>query len=181
VEAVSHTIRSEEGEKLVELAQLPTVERGVVPITLQEFVEPVEQRHAHARLDHDIPFKRLDHLAAIAPDLDAATRYWADTLGIPQTGEVTNPAMIIRQFKIGDANFELLGPATPESPLRNRPPGLISMVALEVAGLAAAVAQAREAGFTVSDPAPGALPGTRAATIPADQLGGLSLQMLEYV
>jgi catechol 2,3-dioxygenase-like lactoylglutathione lyase family enzyme len=127
------------------------------------------------------PLKRLDHLAAVAPDLDASTRFWSDVLEIPLFGEVRSATSIIRQFKIGDAIIELLGPATPDSPLAQRPPGLVSMAAFEVSDMAAALAQARAAGFTVADPAPGSLPGTRVTTIPGSELSGLALQLLEYV
>jgi catechol 2,3-dioxygenase-like lactoylglutathione lyase family enzyme len=131
--------------------------------------------------NHAFPLKRLDHLAAVAPDLDAKCRFWEDVLGVPVAGEVRTPAMVIRQLRIGDAIFELLGPASSDSPLHRRPPGLVSMAAWEVEDLAAAVAQARAAGFTVPEPAVGVLPGTRTATIPAPELGGTAMQLLQYV
>jgi hypothetical protein len=89
--------------------------------------------------------------------------------------------MVIRQFQIGDAVMELLGPASADSPIHRRPSGLVSMIAWEVDNLTAAVDQARTAGFTVPDPATGVLPGTRTATIPAAELAGVAMQMLEYV
>jgi catechol 2,3-dioxygenase-like lactoylglutathione lyase family enzyme len=138
-------------------------------------------RARFALAPNTFPLKRLDHLAAIAPDLDASTHFWTDVLGIPLHGEVRTATSIIRQFKIGDAIIELLGPATPDSPLAQRPPGLVSMAAFEVTDMGAAVAQARAAGFTVADPAPGSLPGTRVTTIPGSELSGLALQLLEYV
>ena len=90
--------------------------------------------------------------------------------------------MVIRQLRIGDAILELLGPASPESPFAGRPAALASMAAWEVAGpLADAVALARERGFTVSDPEAGVIPGTRRASIPVGELGGVGMQLLEYV
>lgn len=127
------------------------------------------------------PLKRLDHLAAVAPDLDEKTRFWTDVLGVPLAGEVKTPTMLIRQFRIGDAVLELLAPASADSPLHQRPRGPVSLVSVEVPDLAAAVGQARAAGFTVSDPAPGPLPGTHIATIPPAELSGLALQLLQYV
>ena len=88
--------------------------------------------------------------------------------------------MTVRQLGIGDAILELLGDPTNSGPLRQRPFGLLSMASWEVADLEGAVALARAAGFTVSDPAAGALPGTRIATIPADELAGLRMQLLQY-
>jgi catechol 2,3-dioxygenase-like lactoylglutathione lyase family enzyme len=132
-------------------------------------------------LGHSLPLKRLDHLAAVAHDLDAKTQFWADVLGVSVTGEVVTPTMIIRQLRIGDAILELLGQAAPDSPLYQRPPGLVSIATWEVDDLETAVGQVRRAGFTVPDPAAGVLPKTRTATIPAAQLGGLAMQLLEYV
>jgi catechol 2,3-dioxygenase-like lactoylglutathione lyase family enzyme len=132
-------------------------------------------------LNHSFPLKRLDHLAAVTPDLEEKTRFWADVLGVPVAGEVTTPTMVIRQMRIGDAVLELLGSASPDSPIGKRPPGLVGMASWEVDDLDAAVRQAREAGFTISDAAPGPLPGTRIATIQGSDLAGFNMQLLQYV
>jgi methylmalonyl-CoA/ethylmalonyl-CoA epimerase len=141
------------------------------------------RRHADAGLyEHGLALRRLDHLAAIVPDIDEATRFWTDVLGVAVFGEVPmGTAAVIRQMKVGDAILELIGATAPDSPLRSRPAGLISMCAFEVADLAAAVAGARERGFTCPDPAPGPLPGTRVASVPGNELSGMTLQLLEYV
>ena len=89
--------------------------------------------------------------------------------------------MIIRQLKIGDAMLELLGPASPDSPMASRPAGQASMCAWEVPDLDEAVALARERGFTPSTPNTGVLPGTRVATIPGGELAGVGMQLLQYV
>ena len=179
------TVRAPDGRAIGEVAPLGDPERAVVDLRAIQYPEDSDARHRrHAEaglLAHAFPLKRLDHLAAVAPDLEAATRYWTDVLGVPLHGEVRTPALIIRQLKIGDAILELLGPATPESPIAQRPAGLASMVAFEVEDLEAAVAAARGAGFTPSEPGTGALPGTRTATIPAAELAGLSMQLLQYV
>jgi catechol 2,3-dioxygenase-like lactoylglutathione lyase family enzyme len=144
-------------------------------------LERAAAREARGLLAHDLPLTRLDHLAVIAPQLDETVAFWAGVLGVPVHGEVRGRGMVIKQMKLGNAIVELLGPETPESPLASRPAGLIAMAAYEVPDLAAAVATARERGFTLPDPAEGVLPGTRVATIGPDQMGGLSLQLLEYV
>ena len=60
-----------------------------------------------------------------------------------------------------DAVLELLGPASQDSPIRQRPQGLVSMASWEVGDLDVAVRPARGAGFTVSDPAAGPGAGCR--------------------
>jgi catechol 2,3-dioxygenase-like lactoylglutathione lyase family enzyme len=130
---------------------------------------------------HSFPLRRLDHLAVVTHDLEARARFWADVLGVAGAGEVATPAMVIRQLRLGDAVLELLGPAAPDSPVWKRPPGLVGMASWEVADLDAAVAQARAAGFAVTDPATGVLPGTRIATVQGTELAGVNMQLLQYV
>ena len=179
-------IHRADGTTVCDVAQVET--DGALPfrVTLVSYPETFHERYDRSlglgRFAHDFPLKRLDHLAVVAPDLEAATRFWADILEVQVSGEIATPQMIIRQLKIGDAILELLGPATPESPLASRAPALISMAAWEVAGpLDDAVALARERGFTVSEPEMGVIPGTRRASIPAGELGGTGMQLLEYV
>jgi catechol 2,3-dioxygenase-like lactoylglutathione lyase family enzyme len=159
------------------LAWLPLHDRTGTDLVL---VGQAEAAHPD-QPGHGFPLRRLDHLAAVTPDLEEKARFWGDTLGVPVSGAVLTATMIIRQLRIGDAVLELLGPASPDSPLRQRPPGLVSMASWEVLDLDASVRQARAAGFTVPDPAPGVLPGTRVATIPGPELAGVDLQLLQYV
>lgn len=185
VTATSVEVFGPDGRKGCDFALLAMQAPAAVSLALVQYVTPQDAaftvRQDAGLLNHALPLKRLDHLAAVAPDLDKTSRYWTDTLGIPVFGEVLSPTTRIRQFKVGDAIIELLGPATPDSPIHGRPPGLISMVAMEVPDVAAAVAHARAADFTAPDPATGVLPGTRTATIPAAELSGMALQLLEYV
>ena len=82
---------------------------------------------------------------------------------------------------VGNAIFELIGPTAADSPIAQRPEGLISMCAFEVPDLAGAVETLRQRGFTSGDPATGPQPRTRVASIPAPELSGMTLQLLEYV
>jgi catechol 2,3-dioxygenase-like lactoylglutathione lyase family enzyme len=185
LQATAEVVTDGEGRRIADFAPLSGVERAGVRLALVAYAQPLAERFARYReaglLAHDLPVKRLDHMAAMAPGLDDTTHFWTEMLGIPLAGKVTNPIMVIHQMRVGDVNFELLGPASAESPLAKRPPGLSSVIAVEVPDPQAAVARARAAGFTLNDAAPGVLPGTRTTTIAADQLGGLSLQLLEYV
>ncbi len=185
VSAVAHTLLIEDGSKLTDIAWLPLQARAGTDLVLVQPVATMEQQHSAAQqfggLNHTFPVRRLDHLAAVTHDLEATTRFWVEVLGIPLAGEVTTSTMIIRQFTIGDAKMELLGPAGPTSPIWQRQPGLVSLASWEVADLAATVDQVRQAGLSVSEPSTGVLPGTRIALIPATQLSGVAMQLLEYV
>jgi catechol 2,3-dioxygenase-like lactoylglutathione lyase family enzyme len=180
------SIERPDGSKVCDVAWVETGTALPFRISVIEYPETWDARYerskAAGRFDHTFPLKRLDHLAAVAPDLEAATRYWGETLGVPVFGEIRAPQLIIRQLKIGDAILELLGPAGPDSPMASRPASLASMAAWEVSGsLDDAVALARQRGFTVSDAEAGVIPGTRRASIPAGELGGIGMQLLEYV
>jgi catechol 2,3-dioxygenase-like lactoylglutathione lyase family enzyme len=179
-------IHASDGRKIANAAVVDTT--GALPfaVTLLQYPESWEARYersvAAGRFEHTFPLKRLDHLAAVAPDIEAATDFWTGTLGVSVAGEIRAPGMIIRQLQVGDAIVELLGPDGPGSRMAGRPAALASMAAWEVSGsLDDAVALARGRGFTVSEPEPGVIPGTRRASIPAGELAGLGMQLLEYV
>lgn len=171
-----------EGAEHYEVAILEPLPDAAATIGLIQWSQSQAERHtAFAQLgQHTFPLKRVDHLAAVAPDLDTSCMYWDEVLGVPTVGEVVSPVVVVRQLKIGDIVFELLGPSTPDSPIRQRPPGLGSSVSFEVPDLDAAIAQARAAGFDVPDQRIGTLPGTVVTTI-SDQLSGLTMQLLQYV
>jgi len=155
---------------------LPLLDRAGIDLVLRE-----EGPEIAGAPDHPFPLRRLDHLAIVTHDLKAKCAYWADVIGVPVSGEVRTPTLIIRQLRLGDAVLELLGAASPDSPINQRPPGPVRMASWEVPDLDRAVALARQAGFTPSDPAPGPLPGTRISTIPGPELAGVHMQLLQYV
>lgn len=171
------------GEKQYDVALLEPMPDAATGLGLIQYARSQSERHAsYASVgQHATPLKRLDHLAAVAPDLEASCTFWDEVLGVPTVGEVVSPTVVVRQLKIGDAMFELLGPATPDSPIRQRPPGLNSMFSVEVPDLDAAVAHTKAAGFEVEGPRIGTLPGTKVATIPGAQTSGLNVQLLQYV
>lgn len=176
---ISGTGQDGTGYEVVILADMPD---AAATIGLIQWSRSQQERYDAfaSRGRHTFPLKRLDHLAAVAPDLDTSCRFWDEALGVPTVGEVISPVVVVRQLKIGDAIHELLGPSAPDSPIRQRPPGLGSSVSFEVPDLAAAIAQARAAGFDVPDHRIGTLPGTIVTQISSDQLSGLTMQLLQY-
>ena len=175
-----------DGSRIIDIAPVET--RGVIPfrVTIAQYPESWDARfnrsESFGRLKHTFPLRRLDHLAAVAPDIEGACRFWSEVLGVPVYGEIRTPQLIIRQLKIGDAVLELLGPTGPDSPMSARPASLAAMAAWEVSGtLDEAVALARERGFSPSEPEAGVIPGTRRSTIPGAELGGIGMQLLEYL
>ncbi len=181
--ATAREVFRDDGTKICDVLRVEGTAAGSSVSLLQYAASNSDRIAGHqaaGRFTHGLPLLRLDHLAAIAPNLDEVTAFWVDVLGVPVFGEVSGRGMLIRQMKVGDAIFELIGPDSPESPLASRPAGLISMAAFEVADLEGAIALARERGFTLPDAAVGVLPGSRVSTISGDQLSGLSLQMIAF-
>lgn len=154
------------------------------PFGIIAYAERLDVRRARHRdaglFANPLGLRRMDHLAAVVHDIEGATRVWDSVLGVPVFGQVRGTGMVIQQMKVGDAILEFLGPDGPESRILQRPPGLATMAAFEVADIQAAVAHARSRGFSPGDPGPGPLPGTHVATIPAIELG-FGLQLLQYV
>jgi catechol 2,3-dioxygenase-like lactoylglutathione lyase family enzyme len=173
-----------DGSKLCDILRPDVAARAACHLSFIRYPEAAAERrnrhNAAGLFSHALPIKRLDHLALIAPNLPEITAFWTDVLGIPVAGEVRGRGMVIKQMKIGDGVVELIGPDGPESPLAQRPAGLISMAAFEVADLAAAVAVVRGRGFTAADPAPGVLPNSATSTVSGDQLSGLSVQLIAF-
>src|SRR5262249_37478647 len=148
IQATSQAIYRPDGSKRMDLAILPEMPDAATRIGLEQHVSSQAERLADftGGRAHALPLKRLDHLAAVAPDLERSCQFWADTLGVPVAGEVVSPTVVVRQLKIGDAILELLGPSSPDSSIRQRPPGLGSSCSFEVDDLETVIAQARAAG-----------------------------------
>lgn len=185
IEVTTRTVHRDDGSLIgtvVEPAGPTGAGCAFALIAYEGGAEARRARHEAAGLfQHFLPLARLDHLAVIAPDgVDEVCAFWATVLGVPQTGRVTGRGMDIRQLRIGDATLELIGPADADSPVRQRPAGLASVTAFEVADLDAVVAQVRSRGFELADPAPGVLPRSRVSTVTPDQLGGLALQLISF-
>jgi methylmalonyl-CoA/ethylmalonyl-CoA epimerase len=183
IHATSREIYDAAGRKRLDLAILPLMPDAAARVRLMQPAMSDDERLAEylGGRSHAVPIKRLNHVAAVAPDLERSCRFWDEVLGVPTVGEIVSPTTVVRQLRIGDAMFELLGPATADSPIRQRPPGLSSSCSFEVPDLDAAVAHARTAGFPVPDPRIGTLPGTIVATIPSAEMSGLNVQLLQYL
>ena len=183
IQATSQAIYRPDGTRRMDLAMLPAMPDAAARIGLEQHVDSNADRLAAftGGKAHRLPLKRLDHLAAVAPDLERSCKFWDEVLGVPTVGEVVSPTVVVRQLKIGDAILELLGPSSPDSPIRQRPPGLGSSCSFEVDDLEAVIAQVRADGFEVPDSRVGTLPGTRVTTVPSTEMSGINLQLLQYV
>lgn len=180
----SREVRRDDGSLIGTVVEPRADTPAGCPFALIEYEGGGEQRrvrhHGAGLFEHDLPLRRLDHLAVIAGDVEGPCWFWHDVLGVDVSGQVSGRGLDIRQLRIGDATLELIGPSGPDSPVVQRPPGLAPVAAFEVSALDDVVEQARQRGFELPDGAPGVLPNSRVSTISADQLGGLALQLIEF-
>lgn len=178
------TVRRADGSAIGDVLSFGDIDEDSTDPRVIGYAQSREEAYAARRqrglFTSSFGLDRLDHLALVPRDMETATRWWHDILGVPLYGEVRGSGMVIRQLKVGDAIVELLGPDGPDSRLAKAAAGLLGMIACEVSDLDAAVATARARGFNPTPAARGVLPGTRTATIPAAELGGVALQMLAY-
>ncbi|OAI44004.1 hypothetical protein AYO38_10170 [bacterium SCGC AG-212-C10] len=184
IQAIRSSVDREDGTPICEVLRVLSPTAAGCPFALIAYPETPEERLARHRanglLDHAFPVRRIDHVAVLVEDVDSATTFWTDVLGVPLVGEIVSSGATIRQLGAGDVTVELIGPTGPDSRFGGRPMGLISVAAFEVADLDQAVAEARSRGFTVPDPEVGVIPGTRRATISPSDMSGLAFQLIQY-
>ena len=128
---------------------------------------------------------KLNHLAIVVADMEAALRFWRENLGLQQTGEIASvpaEAVDIAFLTLGDAHIELVQPTTDDSGiakfLAKRGPGL-HHVCLEVADLDAKLEALRAAGCELINDVPREREGRRYAFVHPKSAGGVLLELYE--
>ena len=128
---------------------------------------------------------KLNHLAIVVDDMDAALRFWRESLGLAQVGEIESvsaEAVDIAFLTMGDAHIELLQPTTDDSGvakyLAARGPGMHHLC-LEVADLDAKLAELRAAGCELINETPREREGRRYAFVHPKSAGGVLLELYE--
>ena len=128
---------------------------------------------------------KLNHLAIVVADMEAALRFWRESLGLTQAGvveSVADEAVDIAFLKLGDAHIELIQPTTNDSGvakyLAKRGPGLHHLC-LEVTDLDAKLAELRDSGCELINETPRERDGRRYAFIHPNSTGGVLLELYE--
>lgn len=128
---------------------------------------------------------KLNHLAIVVDDMEAALRFWRERLGLAQTGAIESvPAedVDIACLTIGDAHIELIQPTTDDSGvakyLATRGPGLHHLC-LEVADLDAKLNELRTAGCELINETPRERRGRRYVFVHPESAGGVLLELYE--
>ena len=126
---------------------------------------------------------RIAHVGIAVPDLDAASTFYREVLGLEPHPPESSDGADIRSFTLGDSEIELLAPRDTDGPiarfLAKRGPG-IHHVCYRVPDLDAALAACRAAGYQLVDDVPrtGA-GGRRIAFIHPRSTAGILLELTE--
>ena len=128
---------------------------------------------------------KLNHLAIVVDDMEAALQFWRESLGLQQAGEIESvPAeeVDIAFLSLGDARIELIQPTSDNSGvakyLAKRGPGLHHLC-LEVADLEAKLDELSARGYELINETPREHDGRRYAFIHPRSAGGVLLELYE--
>ena len=103
--------------------------------------------------------KRIDHIAIVVQDIEAALGFWRDTLGLEldHIEDVAEQKSIVAFLPTGGSEVELVKPTTDDSGvaryLQKRGPGM-HHICFEVEDIVAALAQMKEKGVRLINETP---------------------------
>ncbi len=130
---------------------------------------------------------KLNHLAIVVDDMDAALRFWRESLGLAQAGEIESvpaEAVDIAFLRLGDVHIELIQPTADDSGvakyLAKRGAGMHHLC-LDVPDLDAKLNELRAAGYELINEQPRERDGRRYAFIHPESTGGVLLELYERV
>ena len=128
---------------------------------------------------------RVDHIAVIVPEIDAALAFWQEALGLPleQVEEIAAQETVVAMMPVGESEIELLQPTTETSGMSKfmakRGPGL-HHICFEVDDIEATLAQLKERGVQLinEEPVIGA-GGKRVAFVHPKSSSGVLIELSE--
>jgi len=129
--------------------------------------------------------KKIDHIAIVVPDIDAALAFWRDALGLELSHqeEVSEQESLIAFLPVGESEVELVEPTTETSGIARyvakRGPGM-HHICFEVDDIEATLARLKEQGVQLINEGPtiGA-GGKRIAFIHPKSTGGVLVELYE--
>jgi len=129
--------------------------------------------------------KRINHVAIVVEDLDAALRFWRDALGLPLSKTEENPGenVDIAFLPLGESEIELLQPTDPDSGigkyLAKKGQGMHHLC-VEVDYIEAVIARLVGHGVEMINEAPRVREeGTRYAFVHPKSAGGVLVELYE--
>lgn len=132
-----------------------------------------------------MPAIKVDHLAVVVEDMDAALKFWQDALGLPLQGTESNEheAVDVAFLPVGESRIELLKPTTDDSGiakyLAKRGAGM-HHVCIAVTDIESAMKQIADHGVQLINETPRTREdGTRYAFVHPKSTGGVMVELYE--
>ena len=132
-----------------------------------------------------MPAIKVNHIAVVVPDVDAALAFWRDALGLPLTHTEHNEheSVDIAFLPIGDSEIELIAPFTPDSGvakyLEKRGAGLHHMC-IDVENIDQAITTLKQKNIELINDTPKNRPdGTLYAFVHPRSTGGVLLELYQ--
>lgn len=103
--------------------------------------------------------KRVDHIAIVVDDIEAALQFWRDALGleVDQVQNVSDQKSVVAFLPVGEGEVELVKPTTDDSGiaryLQKRGPGM-HHICFEVDDIEAVLAQLKDKGVRLINETP---------------------------
>ena len=130
--------------------------------------------------------KKINHIAIVVEDIDAALGFWRDQLGLvlDHVEEVPSQASKVAFIPVGDGEVELVQPTDPESGLgkylMKRGEGMHHLC-IEVDDIEGVLVDLKAKGVQLINQVPQDLPGRRMAFIHPKAANGVLVELYEVV
>ena len=128
--------------------------------------------------------KKINHVAVVVSDVDAALTFWQDALGIKldHVEEVPSQKAKVAFLPVGETEVELVMPSTPESGagkfLAERGGGMHHLC-FEVDDITGMMADLKAKGVRLINEVPDILPGRKVAFVHPKSTGGVLVELYE--
>jgi methylmalonyl-CoA/ethylmalonyl-CoA epimerase len=128
--------------------------------------------------------KKVNHVAIVVADIDEATKFWRDILGIQvdHVEEVPSQKSKVAFLPVGDTEVELVQPTSDDTGaakfLAERGGGMHHLC-FEVDDCAATMAELKEKGVRLLSEEPNVLPGRKMAFVHPKSTGGVLVELYE--
>jgi methylmalonyl-CoA/ethylmalonyl-CoA epimerase len=130
---------------------------------------------------------KINHVAIVVPDVEAALRFWRDALGLPLAHTEDNEAEAVRIafLPIGEGEIELIAPTTDDSGVARylaKTGGGLHHICVEVEDIDASLKQLVAGGAELINAEARTRPdGTRYAFVHPKSTGGVLLELYQLV
>jgi methylmalonyl-CoA/ethylmalonyl-CoA epimerase len=127
---------------------------------------------------------KIDHVAIVVQDIDAALKFWQQTFGLEldHVEDVPSQKSKVAFLPVGESEIELVQPTTPDSGLANflekRGEGM-HHICIEVEDINATMVELKSKGVRLINEVPEELPGRKMAFIHPKTANGVLVELYQ--